>query len=640
MAKKKKSASSKKKITKKTIAGNKKTSSPSKLPWMWIALIGTLIAYVMVFGNDFVNYDDDIYITENPLIQNLEIGNLFSKFYFSQYSPLAMSIMGIEFKIFGNNPAAIHAISLLFHLGNVALVFLIFKNLTKEIAIAGLVALFFGIHPVQVESVAWLSGSMKIGTYALFFFLSILFYLKYLEQDQKPKMMLAVFFMLLACLCKEQAVVLPVVLMAIDYFKDRKVFSSKVIAEKIPFFILALIFGVITLMATKSGQGENEFIPVSWSLGERLLFSFHASAMYIVKLIFPFDLSAYYTYPRQGEIPAYFYATPLLILGALAGAFIAIKKNLKWLAFGLLFFLINIGLSGLVSIMSVRDVIMADRYIYVAAIGVFFILIHFVYSFKNKISFPPYFLLFALAIGYSALTFSRVGKWKDSVSIFSDVISKESYKNGKVNPYLALPYNNRGVELKNKYKKLDEGMRDFESAIKANASYASGYLNRGNIFFNSNQDDKAIQDYNKVLELEPNNDKALSARGAIYGKRGQYDLALKDLSAAIEEDEYFLDAYSNRALVLMYKNSHGEAIKDLDAYLRLKPNTPSIHDLRGVCYATIGKYDAAIQDYNKAINLSPRQGAYYKNRSKAYRAKGQEAQANADAQKARELGAQ
>ena len=636
MAKKKIKGTNKKELSKKKLAKAKQQEAATKgsFPWLAIALVGTLIAYAMVFGNDFVNYDDDIYITENPLIQNLEIGNLFSKFYFSQYSPLAMTIMGIEFKIFGNNPAAIHGLSLLFHLINVALVFLIFKNLSKEVAIAGIIALFFGVHPVQVESVAWLSGSMKIGTYAMFFFLSIWFYLKSLEEGQGGKKILAIVFMLLACLCKEQAVVLPVVLMAIDYFKGRAVFSAKVIGEKIPFFVLAIFFGVLTLMATASGAGENEVIPVNWSLGERLLFAFHASAMYIVKLLLPFDLSAYYTYPRQGEIPAYFYGTPLLIVASLVLMFRAFKKDMKWLAFGLLFFLINIALSGLVSIMSVRDVIMADRYIYVAGIGVFFLLSHLLFNLKDRIPFHPQFGLLALGLGFIVLTFVRVGKWKDSVSIFSDVIEKESYSDGKANPYLALPYNNRGVELKNKYKKPQEGLRDFESAIKSNAAYASGYLNRGNMFFNANEDEKAIQDYNKVLELEPTNDKALSARGAIYGKRGQFDLALKDLSAAIKKDEYFLDAYSNRALVLMYQNKHGEAIKDLDTYLRLKPNTASIHDLRGVCYATIGNLDKAIQDYSTAIRLEPNQKAYYTNRSKAYRAQGKNAEANADAQKA------
>ena len=134
MAKKKIKGTNKKKLSKKKLTKVKQQGS--SLPWLAIALVGTLIAYAMVFGNDFVNYDDDIYITENPLIQNLEIGKLFSKFYFSQYSPLAMTIMGIEFKTFGNNPAAIHGLSLLFHLINVGLVFLIFKNLSKEVAIA------------------------------------------------------------------------------------------------------------------------------------------------------------------------------------------------------------------------------------------------------------------------------------------------------------------------------------------------------------------------------------------------------------------------------------------------------------------------------------------------------------------------
>ena len=220
--------SSKQKVKKQKQSTDK--SSPLPL-WLLLALGLTLVAYFSLVNNQYINYDDDLYVTENPLIQNLEVKELFQAkggWFYSQYSPVAMTIMALEFKVFNGNQKMIRATSMGIHLINALLVFFLFRRLMGNEMAAGLIALLFGVHPMQVESVSWLAASFKIGTYAMFFLLACLQYVKYLDNDKKGNLIFAFVFFVLSCMCKEQAVALPVLLLAIDYFKKRS-FSTALI---------------------------------------------------------------------------------------------------------------------------------------------------------------------------------------------------------------------------------------------------------------------------------------------------------------------------------------------------------------------------------------------------------------------------
>lgn len=614
-----------------------KTTSNNSLLYLGAILGLSLLAMIPIFSGGILNYDDELYIAQNPFIQNFEIGKLFTEFYANQYSPLAMLLMALQYKL-GFGIGALKTISVLLHLGNTALVFFIIKKLFGKLEWAALVAVLFSLCPLQMESVAWLAASMKIGTYALFFLGTIWLYLKYLDKEEKHYLFGAFALFLAACLCKEQAVALAPSLLAIDYLKKRSIFSAKVLIEKIPFFVLALIFGVLTLKASESFEVKQ--VIYDYGLGERLLFAAYTLGYYFVKMIIPVNLSFFYTYPIQGAIPLYYYLYLLVFLGVL-GLFVqAIRNNNRVLIFALLFFGINIGLTIFTQVLSVRDVIMADRYIYIPAIGWFIALAFFI----EKIIVPragKQSFLYAtgiLAIIMAALSFQRAKVWNNSISLFSDVIEKEAYAD-KINPYLALPYNNRGIALK-RDKKIAEAMQDFEAAIKANPKYASGYLNRGNIYFDQKKNDAALADYTKALSLEPKNERALSARAAIYARRGELERALQDVNAAIKIDPYFLDALGNRALLLMNLNRHKEAIDDFSTALKYNNQDHASYSARGICYSRLGQYDKCIQDQTSALRIRPNQGAYYLNRSVAHRDKGDKVKAQQDAQKAQQLGTQ
>lgn len=615
-----------------------KTVVSPKTNWVYllIALVAAGVIYFSLFDNEYLNYDDDLYVHENPLIRTMKVGDLFAGPYASQYSPMAMTIMAVQYKI-SDSIGFIRFGSLFVHLLNVLFIFLIFKNLTKEDWMAGVIAVLWAVHPMQVESVAWLAASMKIGTYALFYLASIWFYIKYLDKtESKGMLVISIVTMLFAALCKEQAVALPLTLLAIDYFKERKIFSASVLIEKVPFFVISLIFGLLTLNATSGAldgkvpivNGENAF-----GFFERMILALHSLTAYIHNTIIPIDLSFFYTYPLKTNIPISVYIHAIITLGLVGVLVWAWKNKSTWLAFGLLFFFINVFFPTLTSLMAVRDVLMADRYMYVPLAGLLFILVYGLNSIKSKLPFHPQIIGFTLALVFGVLGFMRVDVFQTSATLFTDVINKESYSKPPLNPHLALAFNNRGIYRK-RAGDIKGALADYEMAIRSNAAYPNALVGRGNIYFNAGQDDKALADYNKVAELDPNNGYNLSARGSIYAKRGQNDLALQDLNKAIQAEPYFKDAYSNRALVYLNAGNPAEAIKDVDSFLNLSPNSADMYELKGVCYMRLGRFEEAVSALTEGIRKDNSKASFYTNRAAAYDNLGRTAEAQQDRQTA------
>lgn len=616
-------------------------ATKASFPWLYlvVALVAGAAVYMTLFSNEYLNYDDDLYVYENPLIRNMDVSALFGGPYASQYSPMAMTLMSVQYKI-SESIQFIRFGSLLVHLLNVLFIFLIFRKLCKEDWMAGVIALLWAVHPMQVESVAWLAAAMKIGTYTLFYLMAIWFYLRYLDDTNSKKfLVLSLVTMLVSALCKEQAVALPIMLLAIDYFYKRPIFSGKVIAEKAPFFVISAILGMVTLQAT-AGALEGELIADGgnqFGFFERFFLALHTVTAYIQRTIAPINLSFFYTYPLKGSIPPTVYVNAILSVAMLGLLALAWKKENRWLTFGLLFFFINVFFPTLTSLMSVRDVLMADRYMYVPIAGLFFILVYGLNSIKSKIPFPPQAVGFVLALVFAVLGFLRVGIFQNSETLFSDVIKKESYSKPPLNPHLALAFNNRGIYKRTVLKDTKGALADYEMAIRSNASYPNAYLGRGNIYFNSGQDDKALVDYNKVAELDPKNGYNYSARGSIYAKKGQFDLALQDLNKAVEYEPYLAEAYSNRSLIFLNTDKPAKAIEDVDSYLRIRPNEADMIELKGVAYMRLGKFNEAVNEISTAIRLKPNMPSFYNNRASAYDNLGREAEANADRQKAASL---
>lgn len=610
---------------------------------LWLAgiLIITLLIYLPILRASFLNYDDDLYITENPLITQLSwehIKSLFTDFYGNQYSPVAMLIMAIEVKIFGLNAAALKFISILLHLLNVAAVFIFMKRLLGRSEMALIIAGIFAVHTLQVESVAWMAASMKVGTYSLFSVLSLIYYLKFLDGGRhRVNYLFSVGWFLLSCLSKEQAVVLPGLLLAIDYYRGRSLTDGKLWGEKIPFFIIALIIGALTMTVADDMRGTPEALP--YSVSERILFASYALSAYILKSVVPAELSTFYAYPLIGQIPGWYYLTLLVPVFMIWYIFRAWKKSHKLILFGAAFFLVNLALTFVSQILSVRDVIMADRYMYLSLIGVFIVILPLLRDWLRSKGAESWFSRTVLAYGamLAVMTMVRTGVWKNDVTFMGNAIEQAEKWNKERSPAMAVTYTNLGV-ARRKEGNTAEAMRLYQQALVCNPRHVLAFSNMGNIQMLNGQLAQAEENYNKALAIDPEHKNSLSGRGAVYAQQGKYDLAIRDLNKAIEIDPNFIDAYSNRSLTYHSLGNYNKALEDLDRLIALEPDNASYHHDRGIILSILNRKEEGIRSIDQAIRLSPSQGEYYLNRSRIYKELGDMPKAIENAIQARNLG--
>ncbi len=281
-------------------------------------LLLTVIAFSTSIGNGFTNWDDNKYIQDNPNINDFSwhgIKTIFTSEYFDLYIPVTLFSLMAEYHWFGAAPKSYHVINLLFHLLNTALVFYFIKILSQRIEAAIIVSLFFAIHPMHVESVAWIAERKDV-LFAFFYLTALIAYVKYTERKKEGKRPASLWFyfftlamFVLSLLSKPTAITLPGLLLLLDYYYDRKLVSFKTILEKIPFFVLSVLVGLA--IVTSSGKAQQ--IPPDYSFFDRIFLVTYAFAFYIVKLFLPFHLSAFYSYPvfkdNVSTLPAIYYWT-------------------------------------------------------------------------------------------------------------------------------------------------------------------------------------------------------------------------------------------------------------------------------------------------------------------------------------------
>ena len=407
-----------------------------------ILILITSIVFIPTFSNDFQRaWDDQWQLLENPFVLEHSFENIlyhFTDFYHGQYSPINTLVYIAIYKLFGLNATAFHFVFLLVHILNVLLVFNLISTIVKLIKptysskhvkyYALFVGLIFAIHPLQVESVAWISAS-KVVLYTFFFLTAIWSYLKYIQSNKISWLFAVAVLYILSFGSKEQAIILPLNLVLLDVFLGRfktihwnwLLFKNKIILEKIPFFGLAVCFWYFSSLFNLG----NLTVDNSYPLYQRLLMGMHSMVEYVFRTIAPVKLYYYYYFPIKvgEELPLYYWGYVLLTIIIVAFIWLNYKRNNKLVVFGFLFFIVNI-LLVLHIIPTPRKMITADRYMYVSIIGLALLggwLINYIY-----IKYPKY-----KKIGLSVLTlyffslgiqsYFRTQEWKDSATMKKNV---------------------------------------------------------------------------------------------------------------------------------------------------------------------------------------------------------------------------
>jgi tetratricopeptide (TPR) repeat protein len=613
-----------------------KTSLPVEVKWyrdratllyMAVLAIAVFITFFPALSHDFVNWDDDVNVYDNPNIDKLTAENvkkIFTSPVIGNYNPLPILTFAIEKHFFGLDPFIYHFDNLLLHIINTLLVFFLAMGLGLKRPAAILLAVLFGIHPMRVESVAWVTERKDV-LFGLFTLSAMLCYISWLKGKKKLYLWWAYLFFLISVFAKIQAVALPLSLLAIDYYMNRPL-KWRLVVEKVPMFLVSLAVGLAGIWLLSE---QKSLDPLQYTLIEKLLIGSYSLLIFIVKSVVPYEMSAVYPFPKPGDIPWAFYISPLVIL-VFAFGIIYSRKQTKVLAFGTLFFLFNIMF--LLQVVAAGQGFIADRFGYIAYFGLFFVYAYGMeWLLENRPTWKPilWVSVTVVLLVLAGVARNRVYAWKNPDTLWTDVLSK--YKN------VAVAYNNRGKYYREN-KQFDKALADYDNMLRIAPDDFNGFNSRGRLWFDLGKIDKALPDFNRSIDLNPRFAKAYSNRGAVYGMKKEYALAAADLTRSLELNPEEFVAYSNRALVYMALGRYGEAASDCNAYLRIKPDDASMWDLAAACYMNQKKYDTALICSGNAIGLDPTVGSFYFNRCYIYFFLGEKEKARSDAEKAMRSG--
>jgi tetratricopeptide (TPR) repeat protein len=573
------------------------------LLWILMILAIVTIVYIPVLQNGFLKtWDDNRYVLENKYIQDLSPGSvikMFTIYYDGHYHPLTLLSLATDYKIGGLNPKPYHITSLILHLINVILVFgfvyLLFRR--QNLLVPIIVSLLFGINTMNVESVAWVSERKNL-LYSMFFFASLIAYLKYLELNKKWFYVLSVVFFIFSILSKSMAISLAATLILIDLYNKRNVFSRSVVLEKLPFFLLAFTFGVVAVFAQKSSWGE-DLSQVHYSFFERILFGGYAFVMYVVKAIIPFRNSGFYPYPELSGSIIFLY---ILLTLSVAGIFVFTVyffRKYQQFTFGILFFCINIFLLLKIFEVPAGDYIMADRYAYIPSVGILMLL---GIGLTNLMERKPVLKKFGFGIlilytmFLSLQTFNRISIWKDDISFYTDILSKF--------PEAEVAYTNRGA-LRKENHDLDGALTDFNKAIQLGKSDYKSFSNRGAVYLDMGEYTKAVADYQQAIKFKPNHPQILADYGFAQMRTGDLTGALESFNRSLNLKNFNPEVYVNRGTTYYNLGKFQNAVSDYDIALKQNPGYVNAYFNRGLSKLMMNNLEGAVSDFTAVLNLDP-----------------------------------
>jgi len=527
------------------------------------------LLYLPSLKNGFVNWDDTQYLLENRHIQSIDPDFLrwaFFDFYADNWHPLTWLSHAADYALWGWNPLGHHLTNVILHAVNTFLVVVLALRLVEAgnarggraqepplqvssrftsqdsrfpLIASAVTGLLFGLHPIHVESVAWVSERKDL-LCALFYLLAVLEYMSYMSHKTYRAYSLALFFFVLALMSKPMAVSLPVVLLILDWYPLRSWSYKKVtalFAEKLPFIILSIVSGVLTIMSQRSGNAIIFIYPLS----ARLFVAAESLFAYLGKMIWPVNLVPFYPYPENISFPLLTYVSVVALPFLITAACFAISKKHKWLIAVWGYFVVT--LIPVLGIVQVGGQSMADRYTYLPGLGPFFMVgLVAAWAFnkidalkKQMILFKavPVAVIAVAVLSMAYLTFKQIQIWRSSIDLWSYVIEKEP---GKV----CRAYMNRSAAY-DETGEYDKAIADYDTAVAIWPFDADVYYGRGKVFSKVRQFDKAVFNFDVALQLIQGgavNDFGPELiylyRGQAHLNSGHLELALKDFKKACD----------------------------------------------------------------------------------------------------------
>jgi tetratricopeptide (TPR) repeat protein len=570
----------------------------------------TLLAFAPALRADFTNWDDHRNFKFNPNYRGLSGTHLqwmWTTFHMGHYQPLSWMTLGLDYLIWGMNPAGYHLTSVLIHAAGAVVLFFVAGALLRSAFGperptewgAFMAALVFALHPLRVESVAWITERRDVVA-GFFFLLTLLAYLRMAREQEgggpwKRWLALSLVAFAASLLSKALGIALPAVLLALDVYPLKRFAPGRrraVLLEKGCFLAVAAIDGLVMLQAMKSIQAVR---PLSgYDLPARMMQASYGLTFYLWKTLVPLGLSP--VYPLEPKMNPWEGRFLLCLAVVLSLGVAAWRLRARLPAFGIALFSYAVLVLPVLGIVVTGYQIAADRYSYLSclpwavAAGALVLRFHLPVSPAGRAAMAGILLLLG------GLTFRQSGIWKDSWTLWHHVLDRD--------PSVAFAWNNLGG-LKSATGDPEGALADFNEALRLDPTFANAYSNRGNVRLSRGDVAGAFADFDEAIRLKPGFADALSMRSAAWIVKGDLDRAVADATEALSRDPLTATAWTNRGLARMQKKDLDGAIADLTRALEIDPQTPGAYNNRGLARMDRGDASGAVDDYSQALRINP-----------------------------------
>jgi len=604
-------------------------------------VVGSVAIFLIIFAvytpaleNDFVNWDDDICVYENIHIRSLDAPSLywmFTAFHASNWHPLTWVSHAVDYSMFGLNPLGHHLTSIILHGVNTFLVFLLIIQLmlkaktmdkaplpsmlslsvwVQVLIAAGITALLFGVHPLHVESVAWVAERKDV-LCAFFFLLTLLSYFFFASAADKKKRRAWFTACLVlsssALMSKPMAVTLPLVLLLLDIYPLRRITLSTgnnlslwVLLEKVPFLCLSFVSGVLTILAQHAGGAvvSLERLPLRF----RLINALHSPLFYLTKMVWPRGLVPVYPFPKNIHVFDLKYIISGILFVSVTGVCLWLLRREKCMLFTVwAYYLIT--LMPVLGIIQVGSQTAADRYTYLPSISIF-LLAGIVTSMvlarstpiKKKILYGG-LIVVPVFIVCGQLTIQQIKIWNDSETLWRYVINCFPGRVFIAHNNLGLVYDRRGM--------YDKAFKEYEKAVAIYPAFAEAHNNLGVAHTRKGMFDKAIEECEKAIAINPSFAEAQTSLGNVYLKKGMVDDAIAEYKKALTIKPDYAKAHCNLGAAYVSKKMYERAIISFTKAITLKPDYEEAYYNLGAAYANKGMIDEAIAHFKQAVGIKP-----------------------------------
>jgi protein O-mannosyl-transferase len=534
--------------------------NPGKQQFIVYALLilATFIVFWQVNQYDFINYDDPIYVTaNNHILSGITLDGIrwaFSARYLEFWHPLLWLSFMADYQLYGLNAGGYHLTNLILHVLSTLLLFWLFNRMTGALWKSAFIAAFFALHPLHVESVAWVSERKDVLS-ALFWMLTLCLYVYYTEKPVIQRYWLVVFSFICALMSKPMVVTLPVIMILLDYWPLNRFESKKdhlilwQLKEKLPFFILSAVFIIIMFFIPNP---DAPISAASFPLSCRLANAPISFVTYMGKIFWPADMAVFY--PFFGKHPCWQIFGSVLLIILISAAVTILMRRFPYLFCGWLWY--AIALLPVIGLTQLKSFAMADRYTYLPSIGISIMMAWGIQSLiksdegRKKILFPvSIIVLFILML----LAWKQCGYWKDNIMLWNHAL--------KVTNDNYVAHSNLGSDLLEKGN-IKEAIDHYNKAVSIAPYYEIIHYNRGIASYNLGQKKRALEDFKEAIRIKPDYAAAYYNMGIIYLDLGEYQNAIENYGQAIHINPDYAYAYNDRALASLNMGNNEQGCLD------------------------------------------------------------------------------